>query len=82
MLYSVLLNDLVTLLKPGGVLLAEDFLLPCANLINSDFDQAKWDYAVEALDKFNKMIVQCPDLKSTLLPIGDGLTIGIRTGLV
>jgi predicted O-methyltransferase YrrM len=82
MLYSVLLNDLVTLLKPGGVLLAEDSLLPCANLINSDFDQAKWDYAVEALDKFNKMIVQCPDLKSTLLPIGDGLTIGIKTGLV
>ena len=28
MLYSVLLNDLVTLLKPGGVLLAENSFLP------------------------------------------------------
>jgi predicted O-methyltransferase YrrM len=85
-LYPELLNNLVALLKPGGVLLAEDSLLPVMNvdvsmLKDLSFDQKKWKQikdSMESLEEFNKMIASCPSLKSTLLPIGDGLTIGIK----
>ena len=76
-LYPVLLNDLISLLKPGGVLLAEDSLLPVMNKNVSELKNFKSDQ-VESLEEFNKMIAHCPYLKSTLLPIGDGLTIGIK----
>jgi predicted O-methyltransferase YrrM len=59
------------------VFLAEDSLIPVMNmnaLKSEDFDQA-W---IESLEEFNKLIAHCPDLKSTILPIGDGLTIGIK----
>ena len=79
-LYPVLLNNLVTLLKPGGIFLAEDSLLPASDMNVSkyeDFDQVKW---IESLEEFNKLIAHCPYLSSTILPIGDGLTIGIKIG--
>jgi predicted O-methyltransferase YrrM len=76
-LYPVLLNNLITLLKPGGVLLAEDSLLPVIDMNLSELKNFKSDQ-VESLEEFNKMIAHCPYLKSTLLPIGDGLTIGIK----
>ena len=79
-LYPVLLNNLVTLLKPGGVFLAEDSLLPARDMNVSkyeDFDQVKW---IESLEEFNKLIAHCPHLSSTILPIGEGLTIGIKIG--
>lgn len=75
-LYPELLNNLVAILKPGGVLLAEDSLLPVMN-----FDQAKWTQTKdsrESLEEFNRMVAGCPSLRSTLLPIGDGLTIGVK----
>jgi len=79
-LYTVLLDNLVTLLKPGEVFLAEDSLLPAREMNVSkykDFDQVKW---IESLEEFNKLIAHCPFLSSTILPIGDGLTIGIKIG--
>ncbi len=76
-LYPVLLNNLITLLKPGGILLAEDSLLPVVDKNVSELKNFKSEQ-VDALDEFNKMIAHCPYLKSTLLPIGDGLTIGIK----
>jgi predicted O-methyltransferase YrrM len=76
-LYPILLNDLIALLKPGGVLLAEDSLLPVLDMNSSELKHFKSDQ-VEALDEFNQMVARCPYLKSTLLPIGDGLTIGIK----
>jgi predicted O-methyltransferase YrrM len=83
-LYPVLLNNLVTLLKPGGVFLAEDSLLPVMDADASqpeDVDQVKRIMrSSESLEEFNEMVARCPSLRSTILPIGDGLTIGIKTG--
>jgi hypothetical protein len=42
-----------------------------------DFDQVKW---IEALEEFNKLMAHGLYLNSTLLLIGDGLTIGIKIG--
>ncbi len=85
-LYPELLNSLVALLKPGGVLLAEDSLLPAMDvevsmLKNLNFDQAKWKHLMDSLvslEEFNQMIAGCSSLRSTLLPIGDGLTIAVK----
>lgn len=72
-LYAALLDDCVRLLKPGGLLLAEDTLFPVA--MNQGI---KWAKMKEALDKFNKQVADCPLLESTLLPIGDGLTVAVK----
>ncbi len=48
-LYPVLLNNLVTLLKPGGVFLAEDYLLPARDMNLSkyeEFDQANCSLSI------------------------------------
>jgi predicted O-methyltransferase YrrM len=83
-LYPGLLNNLITLLKPGGVFLAEDSLLPAMDMKVSgseDVDQReRLKKSFASLEEFNTMIAHSPYLKSTILPIGDGLTIGIKTG--
>lgn len=80
-LYPILLNHLVNLLNPGGILLAEDALLPFVNIDTSklnNFNQERWDNRKKSLEEFNMMIASCPYLESTLLPIGDGLTMAIK----
>ncbi len=83
-LYPVLLDTLVALLKPGGVFLAEDSLFPVMDMSVSepeDRDQIKrMKRSSESLDEFNRMIARSPLLRSTILPVGDGLTIGIKIG--
>jgi predicted O-methyltransferase YrrM len=83
-LYPGLLDALITLLKPGGVFLAEDSLLPVMDLTASrseDLDQReRIKKSFKSLEKFNEMIAHSPYLKSTILPIGDGLTIGVKIG--
>jgi predicted O-methyltransferase YrrM len=79
-LHPVLLENLITLLKPDGVFLAEYSLLSAREMNVSkyeDFYQVKW---IESLEEFNKLIAHCSYLSSTILPIGDGLTIGIKIG--
>lgn len=67
-LYAALFDECVRLLKPGGLLVAEDTLFPVF----------KWAEMREALAKFNKKVADCPRLESTLLPIGDGFTVAVK----
>lgn len=66
-LYGEMLEDYLRLLKPGGLLVAEDTLFPVF-----DFDPAYGDLTAmcESLDDFNKKIADCRQFESTLLPIG------------
>lgn len=74
-LYAEMLEDYVKLLSTGGVLLAEDTLFPVF-----DFDSEYKELAQmrNPLDMFNKKVANCSQFKSTLLPIGDGLTIAVK----
>ncbi|MBU2702785.1 putative O-methyltransferase YrrM [Sporomusaceae bacterium BoRhaA] len=74
-LYGEMLEDYIRVLKPGGVLLAEDTLFPVFDF-GSDFSDLT--QMCEALDIFNKKIADCPQFESTLLPIGDGLTVAVK----
>lgn len=70
-LYPVLFNDCIRLLKTGGLLLSEDTLLQFkSTLKNTSY--------IEPLNEFNRMIVESEYLESTIIPIGDGLTVAVK----
>lgn len=71
-LYGDMLEDYIRLLKPGGLLVAEDTLFPVF-----DFG-SEYGSMCEALDAFNKKMADCPQFESTLLPIGDGFTVAVK----
>lgn len=71
-LYPALLNDCIRVLKTGGIFIADDTLFPAMEL------DPKWDGQVEAVREFNRLVVDVPGLDSTLLPIGDGMTVAVK----
>jgi len=71
-LYPLLFDDCIRLLKIGGLLLAEDTLFPVMEL------PASWAHSVAPIQKFNEMVADCSFLESTILPLGDGLTIAVK----
>jgi len=73
-LYPRLLPDCLRLLAPGGLLIAEDTLFPVLDL------HPKWHGLIAPIRQFNEMVVNCPELDSTLLPIGDGVIFAIKRG--
>lgn len=71
-LYPYLFKDCVRLLKSGGILMAEDTLFPVLDL------EEKWHNLIEPIRQFNQLVVDCPELESSLLPIGDGVIIALK----
>ncbi|WP_105615261.1 O-methyltransferase [Vallitalea okinawensis] len=71
-LYKPLLKTCISLLKRGGILLAEDTLFPILNL------EEKWRYLIPSIEAFNQAIIKSDEIDSTILPIGDGLTIAVK----
>lgn len=74
-LYGEMLEDYIRLLKPGGLLIAEDTLFPVFDFGSEYGDLTQ---TCEPLDVFNKKIADCPQFESTLLPIGDGMTVAVK----
>jgi len=62
------------LLRPGGVVLADNVLWSGRILE----DQA--DEATEALKTFNRTLAASPHFRATILPLGDGVALGVREG--
>lgn len=71
-LYAPLLADCVRLLRCGGLLVAEDTLFPVLDL------DPKWHYLIEPIEIFNRLVLEQPDLESTILPVGDGITVALK----
>ena len=74
-LYPLLFNDCIRILKPGGLLLAEDTLFPVMDRFKQYHNEL-----VVAINQFNEMVASESNLESTLLSIGDGLTVAIKKG--
>ena len=72
-LYPILLDDCLRILKPGGLLLAEDTLFP----VMFKSKEHEEDF-IKPIHKFNENIANNPNLESTILSIGDGLTISLQ----
>ncbi len=71
-LYSELLEDCIRLLKPGGALVAEDTLFPVIDL------HEKWQHLIPPIEDFNRQIAGDARLASTIIPVGDGVTLAVK----
>ncbi|MDR1481208.1 MAG: class I SAM-dependent methyltransferase [Synergistaceae bacterium] len=74
-LYAGMFDSYISLLKTGGMLIAEDSLFP---LFEFSTAHSYLNPMRDSLDMFNKKVAECPYFESTLLPIGDGLTIAVK----
>lgn len=71
-LYPLLFKDCLRILKTGGIFMADDALFPVMDL------DEKWNDQIEPIRQFNELVVACPELDSTLLPIGDGVIVAVK----
>jgi predicted O-methyltransferase YrrM len=71
-LYPSLLPHCVRLLRDGGLLAAEDTLFPVIEL------DPKWHDLIPSIEEFNRLVAGHEELESTILPIGDGVTLALR----
>ncbi len=69
-LYPRILDLCVEKLKVGGFIFADDTLFKPMGFAKR---------LSEPMDEYNKLVFKRKDLKSTILPIGDGITLSIKT---
>jgi caffeoyl-CoA O-methyltransferase len=73
--YETHLDEVVRLLKPGGLLLVDNVLM------GGGAAGAATDWGQESVDlirAFNERIKRHPDLRATFLAVGDGVAMGVR----
>lgn len=68
-LYPQMLERCVELLRVGGVLAADDGLFPAMPIP---------EHYKPVIDEYNRRVFNHPRLTSTILPIGDGLTLSLK----
>jgi predicted O-methyltransferase YrrM len=68
-LYPVMLEKCIQLIRPGGVIAADDALFRPMGVREE---------LSEHMDAYNEKVFADPRLVSTILPIGDGLTISMK----
>jgi len=71
-IYPPLLEECVRVLKPGGLFLADDALIPLRR------SREDWDETLKAIHAFNEKVANSTDLESTIVPIGDGITFAVK----
>ncbi len=72
--YGVYLKQAQRLLRPGGVLLADNVFWQ--GRILDDSDEA--DAATRALQDFNRALAGHDHFDATILPVGDGVAVAVR----
>lgn len=68
-LYPQMLDRCVELLRVGGILAADDALFPAMPIP---------EHYKPAIEEYNRRVFNHPRLASTILPIGDGLTLSLK----
>lgn len=79
-LYRDLLDWCVRKLSPGGLLVAEDSLYGAFHQEPRRGSGKDGEFAdiARVLHEFNSGVARHPELESTLLPIGDGVTVAVK----
>ncbi len=72
--YGFYLKHAERLLRPGGLLLADNVFWQ--GRILDDAGEA--DEATRALQEFNRTLAGHPSFDATILPVGDGVAVGVR----
>jgi predicted O-methyltransferase YrrM len=77
-LYEAMLDRLVTLLRPGGVLVSDNVLWS-GEVVEGYVDPPQRDAAdTAALRSYNKRLMADSRLFTTILSVGDGLAVSVR----
>jgi predicted O-methyltransferase YrrM len=74
--YNRLFDYSMVLLKRGGVIIADNLLWQ--GYTASSRVPQKYKESTNHIRRFNKIFMSQPNLKATILPIGDGLGFGIK----
>jgi caffeoyl-CoA O-methyltransferase len=75
--YSTHLDQIVGLLRPGGLLLADNVLMGGGAATGEASNQWSAE-SVAAIRDFNEGLKARADLRVTFLPVGDGVALGVR----
>jgi predicted O-methyltransferase YrrM len=77
-LYGSLLDRLVALLRPGGVLVSDHIL--CSGDVVPGFaaNTAHSQESIDAIAAYNTRLAADPRLRTAFLPIGDGIAVSAR----
>jgi caffeoyl-CoA O-methyltransferase len=75
--YGTHLDQVITLLKPGGLLLVDNVLMGGGAATGQPSNQWGAD-SVKLIRDFNDGIKRRSDLRATVLPVGDGVTLAVR----
>lgn len=76
--YCPLLEPLIALLQPGGIMLVDN-LLWHGNTVKQDEEiQPSWLSSTRFVREFNELFFNHPRLRAVLLPVGDGLGLAIK----
>lgn len=81
-LYGPLLDRLVTLLRPGGLLVSDNVLWKGEVVVGYVSEPSYPAAETEALRAYNRRLATDPRLLTTIVPIGDGLSISVKLGAV
>lgn len=77
--YPDYLPHAVRLLRPGGVLLADNMLL--GGSVATTKIPSRWSASARAgIAKFTDQLFAHPSMRATILPIRDGLALAVRSG--
>ena len=74
--YKRLFDYSMVLLKRGGVIVIDNLLwhgFPAASKV-----PAKYKESTKHIREFNKIFIEQPNLSTTILPIGDGIGLGVK----
>jgi caffeoyl-CoA O-methyltransferase len=76
-LYGGHLEQVVELLRPGGLLLVDNVLM--SGSVATQEPEAQWSTEhIEGMRAFNARLAERPQLRTTLLPVGDGVALSVR----
>ena len=74
--YKRLFDYSMVLLKRGGVILVDNLLWQ--GYAAASKVPLKYKTTTKSIREFNKIFIEQPNLRTTILPIGDGLGLGIK----
>ncbi len=75
--YTTYLDQIVGLLRPGGMLLVDNVLMGGGAATGEPTSQWSAE-SVAAIRDFNAQLKARQDLRATFLPVGDGVALGVR----
>jgi predicted O-methyltransferase YrrM len=76
--YGPLLDRLVALLRPGGVLVSDNILWRGDVVPGFPAPRTHSQASIDAVAEYNRRLAADPRLRTAFLPIGDGLALSVR----